>query len=147
MKKETKNNPIYIDTNILVYLYTDQDNNKKNILSSALEQYTAKQIIIGTHILGELFQTLRKKFKASTNYTSQVYEHIDSIFTIVNTEQQWYLSASEIADITQFTYFDSLVLSSGMHAGCDTVYSEDFSHKQIVTYRNYQIQIINPFLH
>ncbi|MDR0516418.1 MAG: hypothetical protein LBH25_05165 [Fibromonadaceae bacterium] len=42
-----------------------------------------------------------------------------------------------------YSWWDSLVLASALENGCQTFYSEDMQHKQII---ESSIKIINPFL-
>jgi predicted nucleic acid-binding protein len=42
----------------------------------------------------------------------------------------------------QFSYWDSLIVASAIHSGCDTLYTEDLQHKQRIE----QLTVINPFI-
>lgn len=42
-----------------------------------------------------------------------------------------------------FSYYDSLIVAAAQEAGCDTVYSEDLQHGQVV---GPGLTVVNPFL-
>jgi predicted nucleic acid-binding protein len=42
----------------------------------------------------------------------------------------------------RFSCWDSLILAAALESGCDTIYTEDLHHGQIVE----TVKIINPFL-
>ena len=42
----------------------------------------------------------------------------------------------------QFSFYDSLIISAALEAGCKTLYSEDLQHGQIIG----QLTIVNPFV-
>ena len=42
----------------------------------------------------------------------------------------------------QFSHWDSLIVATALEAGCDTLYSEDMQHGQLIDNR---LTVINPF--
>ena len=53
---------------------------------------------------------------------------------------------SNVALVAQrfgFSYYDSLIVAAAQEAGCDTVYSEDLQHGQVV---GPGLTVVNPFL-
>jgi len=40
------------------------------------------------------------------------------------------------------SHWDALIIASAIHAGCDTVYSEDMQHGQVFDGR---LTVVNPF--
>ena len=42
-----------------------------------------------------------------------------------------------------FQIFDSIIVASALHAGCDVLFSEDMQHEQLI---EGQMKIVNPFL-
>ncbi len=51
--------------------------------------------------------------------------------------------AMDLAEKYRYTYFDSLILASALEANCESLYSEDLQHGQVIDQR---LRIINPFL-
>ena len=56
-------------------------------------------------------------------------------------EKKYFIKAFEVSRITNFSYWDSLIVASAMENKCDILYSEDMN-PQIVE----SVEIINPFL-
>jgi predicted nucleic acid-binding protein len=52
------------------------------------------------------------------------------------------LRASRLRSQQAFSYWDSLIVSAALEAGCTLLYSEDMQHGQLV---EGQLRIINPF--
>ena len=146
MQKDVKSSKVFLDTNVLVYLYTDQDEVKKAALVKVLEPYTQEEVIISAHVLGELMHVLKRKFKLDHAYIVNVINHINSIFTVTDATFKWYQSALDISENTGYTIFDSLVITGGLYSECAILYTEDLTHKKLIEHDGYKIQIINPLI-
>mgnify|MGYP001002970320 FL=1 len=53
------------------------------------------------------------------------------------------LLASDLRERYKFAYWDSLIVAAALDAGCDTLYTEDMQHKQVIDGR---LRLINPFV-
>ena len=51
--------------------------------------------------------------------------------------------ASALRTNHRFSYWDSLIVAAALDAGCDTLYSEDMQHGQVVEGR---LRLVNPFV-
>jgi predicted nucleic acid-binding protein len=127
------NDSVFLDTNILVYTYSDTEIEK---------QAMARKLVLGnfsfvsTQVLQELANTLNRKFKKPwSEITVAVKEvHTNSEATI--------LQACKIADRYKFSFYDSLVIAAALECNCSKLYSEDLNHLQRIEGK---ITIINPF--
>ena len=144
MQKDVNSSKVFLDTNILVYLYTDQDEAKKEVFAQLLEPLEQEQVFVSTHVLGELMHVLGWKFKLDHAYITSVIDHVESIFTVVDTQFKWYRTALKIAENTGYTIFDSLVIASGLYSDCTVLYTEDLTHKRLIEHDGYKIRITNP---
>jgi predicted nucleic acid-binding protein len=61
--------------------------------------------------------------------------HVNSDSTI--------LEAFRIAERYGFSFYDSLIISAALESGCNTLYSEDMQHGQLIENR---LKIVNPFV-
>ena len=52
------------------------------------------------------------------------------------------LLASDLRERYRFAYWDSLIVAAALDTGCDTLYTEDMQHKQVIDGR---LTLINPF--
>jgi predicted nucleic acid-binding protein len=63
----------------------------------------------------------------------------DNVFDLT---RDVFLTASEIRLNYSISYYDSIIISTAINAGCEILYSEDMQNNQII---NQKLKIINPF--
>lgn len=68
---------------------------------------------------------------------------IDSCIDIVSFSSDTQIKAINIKDKYKFQYYDSLIIATALENGCNTLYTEDMQHNQII---ENQLKIINPFV-
>jgi len=133
------NDKIFLDTNIIIYAHTDAEPEKQKIAQKVI---TEKLTIISTQVLQETANTLVKKFKQTwTDVTKVVKEAALNNFLNTNTDQT-ILAACNIAGKCQYSFYDSLIISSALESGCSTLYTEDMHDGHIIDDR---LKIMNPF--
>jgi len=131
------NDKVFIDTNILLYLY-DKDLSKKEIAKDILK---AKHTI-STQVLNEFSNISLKKFKLSVDdISSSISVIIDNTLLVIFTDKS-ILKALEIKQRYGYGYYDSLIISTAIENNCNILYSEDMHHGQII---KEQLTIMNPF--
>lgn len=130
----------FIDTNVLVYAHTDQDLEKQSIAQAIIFN---DQTFISTQVLQELANTLHKKFNIEWNDIINVLIESSSNCTLLINSEVIILRACEIASRYQFSFYDSLIISSAVIGGCTVLYSEDLRDGQII---DNKLTIVNPFL-
>jgi len=134
----------FIDTNIIVYMF-DKDHPQKRetairIVKEALESGKG---VISYQVIQEFCNVALKKFKVPmtpsdcNSFITGYLFPLCSVFPGI----ELFSSALEISESTQYSFYDSLILSSSLFSGCGTVFTEDMQHNQIV--RN--MKIVNPF--
>ncbi len=131
---------IFLDSNILVYSYSNNEPDKKAIARKLITEYNS---YISTQVLQELTNIATKKLKFtfpdSINAINECIRnnnlHVNSFSTI--------LQACEIAERYQYSFYDSLIISAALESGCSLLYSEDMQSDQLI---NSTLKIINPFL-
>lgn len=133
------NDKCFLDTNILVYTYSNNELEKQLIA----RQIVAKNsTFISTQVLQELCNIAIRKLKFKyTSVTEAVKEcrsnnnvHINTPATVVQ--------ACHIAEDYGYSFYDSLILAAALETGCKIIYSEDMSDQQII---NGTLRIVNPF--
>ena len=136
---------IFVDTNILVYAYIEDDTNSSNLekhkkAKEFLNGLSGKEVNISTQILNEIYSALKKngvKDSDSKYYVEYCIEKYN-VFPITVLEVKTCL---DIRDRYGYSYWDSLVLGTAINNDCKTVYSEDMQNMQSI----YSIlKIINP---
>ena len=132
---------IFIDSNVLIYLASEQDLKKKSIVTGLMDKHFTK-IVISTQVLGELFTVLKRKTNLSSEEISQITIKYSDEFFVENIERQNFIKAIDLHLKYQFSYYDSLIIASALIANCKELYSEDMSHNQLI---DKKLRIINPF--
>jgi len=131
---------IFLDTNILVYLYSGDEPEKQTAALALIEQSNP---VISTQVLSELANTLSRKFSLPYDAVAQVLEEVRDAFPVIPVMADTILQALALAQKYQYSYYDSLILAAALSSGCDTVATEDMQHGQII---ENTLTIQNPFV-
>ena len=132
------NDKVFLDTNILLYLLSD-DKHKKDM---------AKQLFKNDHnisiqVLNEFSNVSLKRFKLSTQKTKSIIENISENSNIFPYSANTIVSALNLKERYKYQFYDCLILATALENSCTILYSEDMQHKQII---EKSLQIINPFV-
>ena len=140
-EKSLMSDRVFLDTNIIIYAYSDDEPKKQEIANNILEEYES-QMTISTQVINELSNTLFRKFKLSAEAVEAVVLELNDNFPIVDFNLQTQLKAIKIKERYQLQFYDSMILATALENGCDIIYSEDMQNGQII---EKQLTIINPF--
>jgi predicted nucleic acid-binding protein len=131
---------IFIDTNILIYAYSEDEPQKKKVVEKILEK--PDSIIISTQIINEFIHATYKKKRLTLNQIfSVVIELFDSL-SVVSIAESTIAEALKIMQKYRYSYFDSLMLSSALEHSCTKIYTEDMHNTQMI---ENSLTIENPF--
>jgi predicted nucleic acid-binding protein len=136
---------VFFDTNIFVYAYTSNDEHKHNTILELFVKLKAANLnlCISSQVLNEFYAVKTIKYKVEH---SEVVSHVKAMsrnFSVFGITKDTSLYALSLKEKYHYSWWDSLVLASALENGCQTVYSEDMQHKQII---ENSLKIINPFL-
>jgi predicted nucleic acid-binding protein len=134
-------NKVFLDTNIIIYAYSEDEPIKQEIANSILEKYS-EQTMISNQVINELSNTLFRKFKLEANEVQQVVLELDDNFPIVNFNLQTQLRGIEIKGKYKLQFYDAMIIATALENNCTIIYSEDMQHGQII---ENVLTIINPF--
>ena len=134
----------FVDTNILLYA-NDQTAGEKQRKSAELLRalWETGDGVLSTQVLQEFFYNATRKLSLPLN--------VPVARNIVQTYSVWLkgpitdttlVGAIDIHTSLGFSFWDSLIIKTALENGCDTLYSEDMQHGQIIDNR---LTIINPF--
>jgi predicted nucleic acid-binding protein len=130
---------VFLDSNILVYLYSEDELQKQSIANNIFDEF---ECVISTQTLNEFCNVCIKKLK------KPVLEIIESLKEIKGSSRLEFIDDKVIEQALflrekySYSYFDSLMLSSALKYGCTIIYSEDMQHEQVI---ESSLKIINPF--
>ena len=132
---------VFLDTNTVIYSYSEDEPEKQKIANDILEQYS-NQIIISNQVINELSNTLFRKFKLNADEVRETVLELNDNFPIVNFNLQTQLKGIELKGKYKLQFYDSMILATALENGCNIVFSEDMQHNQVIENR---LTIINPF--
>jgi predicted nucleic acid-binding protein len=131
---------IFIDTNVLLYLYSEDDTSKRDVVNLLFDK---NECVLSTQVLIEFMNVGLKKFNISHDKMIEALIELESNFQIhINTTQSIKL-ASLISQKYKYSWFDSLIMASALESKCTSLITEDMQHNQPI---ENSIRIVNPFL-
>jgi predicted nucleic acid-binding protein len=132
---------VFFDTNVLVYaaIGTGKDEPKRK---RAIELIETMDFGTSAQVMQEFFVTVVRK-AARPLSASQALEWIEqwTAFPCQTIDHQLVRIAIEQSERFAISYWDAAILAAAEALGTDTVYSEDFSHRQ----RYGRVRVTNPF--
>ena len=136
------NDKFFFDTNILVYMQ-DASEPEKQQKARALfaEHCNNSSAIISTQCLQEFYNVLAYKMKQDKTIVKQLVSSFTEVLPVLQITPSIIENAIDINIQTQFSFWDSLMLSAASSAKCSVLYSEDLNDGQIVN----GVTIKNPF--
>lgn len=134
----------FLDTNVFAYTFDARSAPKRaearRLVSEALA--TGNGIISYQVVQECLHFLLRKLARPMTQSEADTYLY-ETLMPLcrVFPDANLYSEAIAISTHTGFSFYDSLILSAALSAGCDTVITEDLQHGRVVR----GVTIRNPF--
>lgn len=130
----------FIDTNVLIYLYSEDEAEKQQIAESLIDNSSA---VISIQILNEISNVMMRKMRLSHKTISGIIDELSRYCVVKVITVGIIKSAIKIAEKYRYSYYDSLVVASALEYECKILYSEDMQHNQNI---DDQLKVINPFL-
>jgi predicted nucleic acid-binding protein len=133
---------VVLDTNLWVYLYAQNAPDKQAPVKALVTKYF-ESIVLSAQILGELYHVLTRKKLTTTAVAREIILEMVKTFPVLEIDTVKVVMALDIQARYNYSYWDSLILATATLHDCDTVYSEDMQHQQLIESK---VQIINPFV-
>ena len=127
----------FFDTNILVYLASG-DTKKADRAEAAI----AKGGSISVQVLNELANVARRKMQMSWDETHALLNMLRDLLTVHPLTVETHETGLGIAERYGLSTYDAMIAASALHAGCDTLWSEDMQHGLAL---KEGLRIVNPF--
>ena len=134
------NDSVFIDTNVFVYLYSEDEPKKQSI---ALDIFDRAYCITSTQVLNEFCSVCLRKLGMPTSEVRQSITEIIENCELSYIDMETIKNALLLHNKYGYTYYDCLILASAILTGSTCLYSEDMQHSQFIEGK---LQIINPFL-
>ena len=127
----------FFDTSVLLYLLSS-DSQK----ADRVEALLAESGTISVQVLNEFTALASRKLKMPLVEIGEVLETVRDICRTEPLTIEDHDRACEIMERYKFSFYDSVIVASALHAGCKILYSEDLQHGQVI---DEQLRITNPF--
>ncbi len=137
---------IFLDTNILIYSYDRVNQEKHKISVDLISQLILKEgedIVISSQVVNEFIVVItgKVKYPLSIDEVERILKRLQENFKIKTLKLDCEKAIS-IFKKYKFSYWDSLIVASAIHANCSTLYTEDIQDEQIVEGK---LRVVNPF--
>jgi predicted nucleic acid-binding protein len=126
----------FLDTNVLVYLLTDDPRNARAF------ELSRSGAVISVQVLNEFTSVARKKHALSWDDVARAVAGFRAYLQVEPVTVDVHERAVEIARRHQFSIYDACILAAAEKAGCRTIYTEDMQNGQVIG----GLTIRNPFL-
>lgn len=136
---------IFVDTNILVYLFDGGSGEKHGQIKDVISQLPRlTRLSISSQVVNEFVNVVTRKIQKPLSFTDlrHIMDFLPEMFTVLPLTFSNSVQAIEIKDIYQYSYWDSLIISSALSNGCNMIFTEDMHTGQIIQDK---LLIINPF--
>lgn len=127
----------FLDTNVLLYLLS-ADPGKADVA----EELLSKGGIISVQVLSEFTSVCSRKLKMNYGEIREILTPIKMVLDVRDLTQTTHETALDIAERYGYSFYDSMILSAAINAGCSIVYTEDLHSGQHIQDR---LLIVNPF--
>lgn len=134
------NDSIFLDTNIFVYLYSEDEPKKQAVALNILEQI---HCATSTQVLNEFCSVCLRKLGMPASEVLLSVEEIVGGCKLCYIDTEVIQKALALNSKYGYTYYDCLILASAILNDCKYLYSEDMQHNQLIEGR---LKIVNPFL-
>ncbi len=131
---------IFVDTNVLIYAYSDTELEKKKKVLSLL---ITESIAISTQVVNEFIWVMNRKFNVDFGSLKFIINNIFDLYKVCIINHSAVLKAIDLSKRLNFSYWDSLMLAAVLELGCNVFYTEDLQDGQNI---DNQIIVINPFI-
>ncbi len=136
--------PVFIDTNILVYAHDRSETVKCPLARQlVLDSVRAGSAVVSAQVLSEFFITVTRKIAEPLSLRAARNElSVLARLRVVPVDSTLILRAIDIMSGHQTGYWDALILSAAERARCEVVWSEDLSNG-----RSYGgLKVVNPLI-
>ena len=132
MRSKIGKNRIFIDTNILIYAFLDNEEQKHNKAVEFLSNAKGKEVFISTQVLNEIYAGLSKngiEHEAIEQYLLEIQESMN----VQGVNFETIKKCLDLRGQYKYSFWESLILASSIEGGCEILYSEDMQNGQIIT--------------
>ncbi|MEM6526018.1 MAG: PIN domain-containing protein [Bacteroidota bacterium] len=130
----------FIDTNILLYLFSDTESDKRNKVKSYLKSISPQNTVTwSTQVIQEFYQVMTSKFGKDPQKVKSAIKQFSAFELNVN-NLETIEHAIDIQTLHLLSFWDSLVISAAFQSNCTILLTKDLNHGQKIN----NVLIHNP---
>jgi len=132
---------VFVDTNVLAYLFDDSEPKKQAKARKLLEGET-REIFVSTQVLQELYVSLTKgRDPITTPEVAEEAVRAAAGYSVVQIDVALVIAAIEASRKHRLSFWDALIVRAASHGDCGTLLSEDLNDGQVID----GVTVENPF--
>jgi predicted nucleic acid-binding protein len=128
----------FIDSHIALYLLSGDA-----IKADRAEAVIAAGSVTSVQVLNEVTSVMRRKLGMTWAETDEVLAGLRAVCAVEPLTIETHNTGRHLAERYGLSVYDAMIVSAGMLAGCDRLYSEDMQHGLLM---EGQLRICNPFI-
>jgi predicted nucleic acid-binding protein len=134
--------PHFLDSNILVYAWDEEDPHKHKIAKALTAKAVQGELAISAQVLAELASILIQKY-SSTFSNRDILTILDSLkpVQLIKSDAEMVRRAVEAHEAFGIHFYDGMIIAAAERAGSRKIYSEDLNVGQ----KYFGIEIVDPF--
>ena len=127
----------FFDTNVLVYIASGD-----SVKADQAETAIAGGGAISVQVLNELANVARRKMRMSWTDTHTFLSMLRDLLAVHPVTLETHETGLVLAERYRLSTYDAMIAAAALHAGCDTLWSEDMQHGMAL---DEGLRIVNPF--
>jgi predicted nucleic acid-binding protein len=135
----------FLDTNVFVYSFDPASPRKAQIALDLIHRAVkTRRGIVSYQVIQEFCNLALRRFEPPMTHV-EVERYVTTVFNpifVVPSSSNLYVRALHIHGRHRLSWYDALIVTAAMEAGCGILYTEDLQHGQ----RFGSLQVQNPFL-
>jgi predicted nucleic acid-binding protein len=128
----------FFDSNVLVYLASGDP-----VKADQAERVVAVGGAISVQVLNELANVARRKMRLSWADTHAFLSMVRALLQVHAMTLEIHDTGLGLAERYRVSTYDAMIIASALHAGCDTLWSEDMQDGMVI---EVSLRIANPFI-
>lgn len=127
----------FFDTNVLLYLASDDA-----AKADRAEALIAEGGTISVQVLNEIANVARRKMAMPWAETRAFLAAVRGLLAVEPVTVEVHETGLALAERHNLSLYDATIAAAALHAGCDTLFSEDMQHGMTLDGR---LRVVDPF--
>lgn len=129
----------FIDTNVLVYAFSEGEPAKASAARAVLE---SSEPVVSTQVLSEFAHVVTRKLRQPADAVADAIRQIVASYDVLMIDATIVVRALALMQRYRFGFFDCQIIAAALASGARTLFSEDLQHGQSI---EGALEIRSPF--